>query len=192
MNHTNIELNIEATHVAADIGDTEIQGEAYNEGAFFADTDWPWALKDDAEARPASMAAHLLAAWVFISGTVCPEWNNERARRSFILGYEDRATELADAGEAGYEALAEAGTVADTDGWTLQCEPWAVKATDSDKGLRAVQAAWAGAAHWQAQAEATGEQADAFRAIEALIRAEAAGEYMLDSRYVKGAASHTH
>jgi hypothetical protein len=91
-------------------------------------------------------------AWAFISGTICPEWSSEHHRLSFFIGYEDRATELADEGEAGYEALAEAGTVADTAGWVLQSEPWRVKASRSEKALRAVRAAWVGAAAWLAKA----------------------------------------
>ncbi len=188
----NIALN-EANHIAADIDGTELHSEAYNEGAFYADTDWQHCRKRPGFLwGPDSMAEHCAVVWADIIANVCPEWNNEHARVSFFIGYEDRATELADAGEAGYEALAEAGTVADTDGWILQCEPWAEEASDGEKALRAVQAAWMGAARWQTMAEASGEQADAIRAIEALIRAEAAGEYMLDSRYVAGNVAQAH
>jgi len=87
------------------------------------------------------MAEHRAEVWANVAGNLCPEWNNEHARLSFLIGYEDRATELADAGEAGYEALAEAGTVADTEGWILQCGPWAAKASDTGKALRAVRTA---------------------------------------------------
>jgi len=189
----NIALNIEANAIASDIDGGDLHDEAYNEGAFYAETDWQHCRKRPGFLwGPASMAEHCAVVWADVAKNICPEWNSEHARLSFFIGYEDRATELADAGEAGYEALAEVGTVADTDGWILQCEPWAANASDTEKALRAVRAAWAGAERWQALAEATGEQADAFRAIEALIRAEAAGEYMLDSRYMKGAAPHAH
>ncbi|MGF6723026.1 hypothetical protein P3T43_002378 [Paraburkholderia sp. GAS41] len=189
----NIALNIEANRTAADIDGTDLHDEAYNEGVFYAETDWQHCRKrPEFLWGPTSMAEHCAVVWADIIANVYPEWNNEHARLSFYIGYEDRATELADAGEAGYEALAEAGTVADTEGWILQCAPWAVKTSDSEKALRAVRAAWAGAEAWQARAHASGERGDAIRAGEALIRAEAAGEYMLDSRYVAGSVTHAH
>jgi hypothetical protein len=143
--------------------------------------------------RPSSMAEHVSMAWAFVSQIVYPAWGGDReAQTEFYVGYEDRATELADAGEAGYEALAEAGTVADTAGWQLQGAPWAAEATDGEKCMRALRAAWAGAAAWQAVAEATGTQAAALRAIDAMIRAEAAGEWTLDAAYVAGGVEYAH
>lgn len=181
-----IESNIEQ-RVIQSISTTDELGEAYDEGAFFAETDWPWSQKEPDHARPTSMAEHLLLSWRFVSCTLCPAWNTEQHRDAFLLGYEDRATELADAGEAGYQALAEAGSVVDTDVWVLQCEPWSDKATDAEKALRAVRAAWAGAAAWRRRADATRDKTDRYRAEVAEIRADAAGEYMLDSRYVVAA-----
>lgn len=87
--------------------------EAYDEGAFFAETDGPWSQKERERSRPESMAEHCQMAWRFVLREVCPEWATEQHRAAFLLGYEDRATELADAGESGYQALAEAGGVAD-------------------------------------------------------------------------------
>lgn len=179
----------------------ELHGEAYDEGAFFATTDWQAARKETE--RPCavmpvapeytSMADHCSQAWAFISRIVCPDWeHDEAARCSFFVGYEDAATELADAGEAGYETLAEAGTVAATEDWQLQCVPWPDKASAKEKGRRAVQAAWAGAAAWQARAEGTGDKRDERHAGLARIRAEAAGEYMVGSEYVSGAGSAGH
>ena len=165
---SNIEQRIAQSISIADQVDTDA---AYDEGAFFADTDWPWSQKEHEHARPASMAEHLLLAWRFVSSTVRPDWNTDEHRDAFILGYEDRATELADAGEAGYQALAEAGGVADTDVWVLQSPPWPAKATDEKKALRAVRAAWAGAAAWRRRADATGDKGDRYRAEEAEIRA---------------------
>jgi hypothetical protein len=189
----NIALNIEANTIAADSDSTELHDEAYNEGAFYAETDWQHCRKRPGFLwGPSSMAEHCAAVWADVAANICPEWNGEHARLSFFIGYEDRATELAYAGEAGYEALAEAGTLADTEGWVLQCEPWAAKVSDGEKTLRAVRATWAGAARWQALAEASGEQSDAIRAIEAVVAAEAAGECMLDSRYVGGTATRAH
>ncbi|MCE4542130.1 MULTISPECIES: hypothetical protein [unclassified Caballeronia] len=169
--------------------------DAYSEGAFFAEVDWGWLMSigDEPTAeevemmgvRPSSMAEHCAVSWAFVSQIVFPAWQGDReAQMEFYDGYEGRASELADAGEAGYEALAEAGTVVDTAGWQLQGAPWAADANDDEKALRAVRAAWAGAAAWQAVAEATGEKHAELRAIEALIRAEAAGECVLDCRYV--------
>ena len=193
MNHTNIALNIEAKRTAADIDGTDLHEEAYNEGAFYAETDWQHCRKRPGFLwGPNSMAEHCAVVWADIVANVNPEWNNEHARIAFFIGYEDRATELVDAGEAGYEALAEAGTVADTEGWILQCAPWVANASDSEKALRAMQAAWAGAAAWQARADASGERGDVIRAEEALGRTGAAGEYMLDSRYVAGSVTHAH
>ncbi|WP_116142209.1 hypothetical protein [Paraburkholderia sp. BL27I4N3] len=189
----NIALNIEADPIAADIDGTELHDEAYNDGAFYAETDWQHCRKRPGFLwGPNSMAEHCAVVWAEVAANICPEWNNEHARLAFFIGYEDRATELAYAGEAGYEALVEAGTLADTEGWVLQCEPWAAKATDSEKALRAVRAAWAGAARWQAVAEASGEQSDAIQALDAVIRAEAAGELLLHSGYVAGALTHAH
>jgi len=187
----NIALNTEGRHAALNIG-TDLHDEAYDEGAFFAETDWQWALKEDEAARPSSMAEHRATAWAFISGTVRPEWNDEFARLSFFVGYEDRATELADAGEAGYEVFAEAGTLADTEGWVLQCEPWTAKASTRDKALRAIRGAWAGAARWQALADASGERGDRYRAEEALRRAATAGDCGRTPGYVAEAATQTH
>ncbi|MDR5779150.1 hypothetical protein QCE63_06870 [Caballeronia sp. LZ065] len=177
--------------------------EAYNEGAFFAEVDWGWLMtigdeptEEEAEMighRPASMAEHCALSWAFVSSEVCPAWQGDMdAQAEFYVGYEDRASELADAGEAGYEALAEAGTLADTAGWQLQGAPWAAAASDGEKALRAVRAAWAGAAAWQAVAEATGAKADELRAIDAVIRAEAAGECSLDCRYVEAGVEYAH
>ncbi|WP_025598611.1 hypothetical protein [Burkholderia sp. WSM2230] len=189
----NIALNIEASHTAADIGTDDLHDEAYNEGAFYAETDWQHCRKRPGFLwGPESMAEHCAVVWADIVTNICPEWNTDHARLSFLIGYEDRATELADAGEAGYEALAEAGTVADTDGWILQCEPWTANASDSEKGLRAIRAAWAGAAAWQARADSTAAEGDRHRAEEALIRAEAAGDYMLDGQYVSGHVTRAH
>ncbi|WP_109479448.1 hypothetical protein [Paraburkholderia sp. C35] len=192
MNQTNIALNAEdSSGVAIATGDDfEIDDEAYAEGVFFASTDWQWALKEDAADRPASMAEHLSMAWAFISGTVCPEWNNEHARISFYLGYEDMATELADDGEAGYEALAEAGTVAATDGWLLQSGPWKARASDAEKVVRSVRAAWAGATRWQALAAVSGSAGDRYQAEAALIRADVAGQRLSDDR--GGATTYSH
>lgn len=149
----------------------ELNEDAYKEGEFYASTDWQWVRKD--RHAPASMAEHCAKAWAFIAGTVCPEWSNEHMRLSFFIGYEDRATELANAGEAGYEALAEAGSVAETDGWVVQSEPWAEKASDEDKAARAVRAARAAAAVWQAKFDATGAVSVRRNAELAEIRAEA-------------------
>ncbi|CAN7579091.1 hypothetical protein [Paraburkholderia hospita] len=193
MNQTDIAQNIEANHVAVDIGDTDLHGEAYSEGAFFAETDWQCNRKRPGFLwGPDSMAEHCTAVWADIVANVHPEWNNQHVRLSFFIGYEDRATDLAAAGEAGYETLAEAGTVADTDGWTLQSAPWSEEASASEKALRAVRAVWAGAAAWQARAEASGDLGDAHRAEEALSRMETAGEYMADSRHMAGGGTHTH
>ena len=181
---SNVELSVASSISITD--DTQLpeglHEAAYGEGAFFAETDWQWALKEDEDARPTSMAEHRAIAWAFISGTICPEWNSEHHRLSFFIGYEDRATELADEGEAGYEALAEAGTVADTAGWVLQSGPWRAKASRSEKTLRAVRAAWAGAAAWLAKAASNAE--DRLRADAAQIRAATAGDCGVDGRYV--------
>ncbi|WP_250538256.1 MULTISPECIES: hypothetical protein [unclassified Caballeronia] len=177
--------------------------DAYSEGAFFAEVDWAWLMSigeeptaEEAEMmghRPSSMAEHCAMSWAFVSRAVFPAWRGDReAQMEFYDGYEGRATELADAGEAGYEVLAEAGTVADTTGWKLQGEPWTADASDGEKALRALRAAWAGAAAWHAVAEATGEKHTELRAIEALIRAEAAGECALGCRYVAASAEYAH
>jgi hypothetical protein len=188
-NESNVELSTEVSFSITDDEQAreELHQAAYDEGAFYAETDWQWALKEDEDVRPASMAEHCSLAWAFISGTVCPEWSSEHHRLSFFIGYEDRATELADAGESGYEALAEAGTVADTGGWVLQSDPWRAKASSTEKALRAVRAAWAGAAAWMARA-ANGSGVDRIRADAAQIRAEAAGDCGLGSRYVSVSA----
>ncbi|WP_184107887.1 hypothetical protein [Paraburkholderia fungorum] len=158
----------------------ELHVEAYNEGAFYADTDWQWVRKD--EEGPSSMAQHCAVSWAFIAGTVCPEWDNERMRLSFFIGYEDRATELADAGEAGYEALAEAGSVAETEGWVVQSEPWSENASDQEKAMRAVWAAMEGAAARLAKFDWTGNESDRHAAGEAKIRAASMTESQLSSR----------
>ena len=154
--------------------------EAYKEGAFFAEVDWQAARKDTpvpALAMPvapgySSMADHCQTAWDFIRQHVCPEWDHADAKGAFFVGYEDRATELANAGEAGYETLAEAGTVADTEGWVLQSEPWEDKADADDKMLRALRALRLGAAAWRGRAAASGEAGDRYRAEEAESLAE--------------------
>ncbi|WP_157647241.1 hypothetical protein [Burkholderia ubonensis] len=171
MNQTNI-IAIRNSNIDA--------AEAYKEGAFFAETDWQAARRDTpvpARAMPvvpgySSMADHCQTAWDFIRQYVMPEWDCEDVKGAFFVGYEDRATELANAGEAGYETLAEAGTVADTDGWVLQSEPWEDKAEADDKMLRALRAVRLGATVWRARAEATGEAGDRYRAEEAEALAE--------------------
>lgn len=192
----NIESNINQTN-AAQANETdfpEIHADAYEEGWFFAQTDWPWALRETyKEARPASMAQHRAVAWAFVTNVVCPEWaGSEHAWLSFLLGYEDGGNAMADAGEAEYQALAEAGTVDETDCWILQAAPWKAKATRSAKALRAVRAAWDGAAAWLAKAEATGRSEDRIRADEAQIRAEAAGDAAFGSQYVPPASKAVH
>jgi hypothetical protein len=189
----NIALHIEADRTAVDINGGDLHEEAYNEGAFYAETDWQHSRKRPGFLwGPNSMAEHCAVVWADVAANICPDWNNEHARVSFFIGYEDRATELADTGEAGYEALAEAGTVADTEGWILQRKPWATKASAREKALRAVHAAWAGAARWQALAEASGERGDRYRAEEALRRAETAGDCGRAPVYVVEAATHAH
>jgi hypothetical protein len=189
----NIALNTEANRIVADIDSGEVHEEAYNEGAFYAETDWQHCRKRPGFLwGPESMAEHCAVVWAEMAGNICPEWNNEHARLSFLIGYEDRATELADAGEAGYEALAEAGTVADTEGWILQCEPWTAKVSSREKALRAIRAAWAGAAAWQARAKATGAAGDGYRAEEALRRAETAGDCGRAPAYVAEAGLIAH
>ncbi|MFM0131759.1 hypothetical protein [Paraburkholderia sediminicola] len=172
---------------------SDLHDEAYDEGAFYAEADWQCSRKRPGFLwGPNSMAEHRALVWAEVAGNVCPEWDNDHARLSFFIGYEDRATEFADAGEAGYEALAEAGTVADTEGWILQCGPWAADASDNEKALRAVRAAWAGAERWQALADAGGEPSAVIRAEEALIRAEVVGEHMLHSGYRAGNVTAAH
>ncbi|MFM0037114.1 hypothetical protein [Paraburkholderia strydomiana] len=189
----NIALSIEANGTTTDIDGADLHEEAYADGAFYAETDWQYCRKRPGFLwGPNSMAEHCAVVWADIVANICPEWNSEHPRLSFFIGYEDRATELADAGEAGYEALAEVGTVADTEGWILQCEPWVANASDSEKALRAVRAAWSGAAAWRVRADSTGAEGDRHRAEDALIRAEASGEYMLDSRYMAGTVLVTH
>ena len=171
MNKTNI-IAIRNSNIDA--------AEAYKEGAFFAEVDWQAARKDTpvpALAMPvapgySSMADHCQTAWDFISQHVCPEWDHADAKGAFFVGYEDRAAELANAGEAGYETLAEAGTVADTDGWVLQSEPWQDAADADDKMLRALRALRLGAAAWQARADARRAADDRHRAAESAARAE--------------------
>ncbi|MDP9646150.1 hypothetical protein J2793_001583 [Paraburkholderia caledonica] len=80
------------------------------------------------------MAEHRAEVWADVAANVCPGWDNDHAQLSFFIGYEDRATELSDAGEAGYEALAEAETVADAEGWILQCGLWAAKGQRNGEG----------------------------------------------------------
>ncbi|HEF4771635.1 hypothetical protein [Burkholderia multivorans] len=149
--------------------------EAYKEGAFFADVDWQAARKDTPvpfRAMPvapgySSMADHCEAAWDFIRRHVCPEWDHADVKGAFFVGYEDRATELANAGEAGYETLAEAGTVADTEGWVLQSEPWEDEADADHKRMRALRALQLGATAWRTRAAASGAARDRYRAEEA-------------------------
>ncbi|WP_347556502.1 hypothetical protein [Robbsia sp. KACC 23696] len=166
--------------------------EAYREGAFFAETDWQWALKEPVHARPANMAEHRAMAWAFISGTVCPAWQNEDMLNAFYLGYEDRATELADAGEAGYKAMAEAGSVAATAGWILQTRPWINTATKKDKAIRTERAAGAGAAQWQVIAAASKQPCDLHQVEQALARADAAGKCALRGRDFLGNLATVH
>ncbi len=173
MNQTNI-IAIRNSNIDA--------ADAYKEGAFFAEVDWQAARKDTpvpARAMPvapgySSMADHCQTAWDFIRQHVCPEWDHADAKGAFFVGYEDRATELANAGEAGYETLAEAGTVADTEGWVLQSEPWEDAAGADDKMLRALRALRLGATAWRARADASGEVADRYRAEDAEALAESA------------------
>lgn len=171
MNQTNI-IAIRNSNIDAAV--------AYKEGAFFAEVGWHAARKDTRVPAPAmpvapgysSMADHCRTAWEFIRQHVCPEWDHADAKGAFFVGYEDRATELANAGEAGYETLAEAGTVADTDGWVLQSEPWEDAAGADDKILRALRALRLGATAWRARADASGEAGDRYRAEEAEALAE--------------------
>lgn len=177
MNQTNI-IAIRNSNIDA--------AEAYKEGAFFAEVDWQAARKDtrvSALAMPvapgySSMADHCQTAWDFIRQHVCPEWGRDEVRdavrTAFFVGYEDRATELAHAGEAGYETLAEAGTVADTDGWILQSAPWEDAAGADDKMLRALRALRLGATAWRARADASGEAGHRWRAEQAEAFAESA------------------
>lgn len=144
--------------------------QAYDEGRFharerwLADREWNRRIRD--------MAQHRDMVWEDLLHTF-PEWEHgELARAAFYIGYEDAAWALADAGEAGYEELAEAGTVADTAGWQLQSAPWPAAVTDAEKAFRPLRAAWAGAAAWQARAAASGDAGDANRAEEALLHAE--------------------
>ncbi|ALJ69814.1 hypothetical protein TR70_0222 [Burkholderia pseudomallei] len=145
-----------------------------------AGQDWQAARKDTrvpARTMPvapgySSMADHCQTAWDFIRQHVHPEWDHLDAKGEFFVGYEDRATELANAGEAGYETLAEAGTAADTEGWVLQSEPWEDKADADEKMLRALRALRLGAAAWRARADASGAAGDRYRAEEAEMCAE--------------------
>jgi len=170
MNQTKIAQNIEANDIAADL-----HHEAYEDGAFYAETDWQCNRKRPGFLwGPDSMAEHCAVVWGFVASAVCPEWNTEHHRLSFFIGYEDRATEFADAGEAGYEALAEAGSVAETDGWVVQSEPWSERATPAEKELRAVAAASRGSKVRAERYRETGSADDRRAADEAAIRATVA------------------
>lgn len=148
-------------------------GEAYAEGAFFAETDWQAARREtlvQVHVMPvapgySSMADHCRTAWDFIRQHACPEWNRPDARFAFFFGYEQAAWALAAAGEAGYETLAEAGTIEDTEGWVLHSEPWHETNDSAERAARAMRAADTGAACWAALAE-SGE-AGAWRAEQA-------------------------
>lgn len=167
MNQTNIST--------ANIDSDAAQADAYDQGAEFAEKDWPrW---QGEPWGPASMAEHCEIMWEVMFEKVCPEWAGlDDVRGAFFVGYEDRATELANAGEAGYEALAEAGSVADTDGWALQSGPWAKKASTAERAARVLRAADAGALAWRKRAALSGSKGDRYRAEEAAIAAHAMAE----------------
>lgn len=164
--------NTQTIH-AASVGSADDINKAYAEGAFFAETDWQAARRDTlvhARAMPvapgySSMAAHCRTAWDFIRLHACPEWDRPDARFAFFLGYEQAAMVLAAAGEAGYETLAEAGTVEDTEGWVLCSQPWTDTPDSAERATRAMRAADTGAVCWTALA-ASG-RADAWRAEQA-------------------------
>lgn len=170
MNQTSISI--------ANIDIDAAQAEAYDQGAEFAEKDWPRWL--DEPWGPASMAEHCEVMWELMFEKICPGWaGNDDVRRAFFVGYEDRATELANTGEAGYESLAEAGTVADTEGWVLQSGPWTKKASAAERAARVLRAADAGAAAWRARAALSGSKSDRYRAEEAEIAAQALSESIL-------------
>ncbi|KVD72790.1 hypothetical protein WI89_13780 [Burkholderia ubonensis] len=170
MNQTGISI--------ANIDIDAAQAEAYDQGAEFAEKDWPRWL--DEPWGPASMAEHCEVMWELMFEKICPGWaGNDDVRRAFFVGYEDRATELANTGEAGYESLAEAGTVADTEGWVLQSGPWTKKASAAERAARVLRAADAGAAAWRARAALSGSNGDRYRAEEAEIAAHAMAEVIL-------------
>ncbi|RQP40101.1 hypothetical protein [Burkholderia ubonensis] len=151
------------------------QAEAYDQGAEFAEKDWPRWL--DEPWGPASMAEHCEVMWEVMFERVCPEWAGlDDVRGAFFVGYEDRAAELANAGVAGYETLAEAGTVADTDGWVLQAGPWTKKASTAERAARVLRAADVGVAAWRARAALSGSKSDRYRAEEAENAAHAMAE----------------
>jgi hypothetical protein len=135
--------------------------EAYDEGAFFAETDWLAARRETlipVRVMPvapgySSMADHRERAWEFIRQQVCPEWDRPDTRFAFFLGYEETAKLLAATGEAGYETLAEAGAVEDTEGWVLHSQPWADTPDSAERAARAMRAVDVGAACWAALAE---------------------------------------
>lgn len=147
--------------------------EAYDEGAFFAETDWQAARKETlvpAQVMPvapgySSMADHCQRSWDFIRQQVKPEWDRPDVRLAFFFGYEQAATVLAVSGEAGYETLAEAGTVEDTEGWVLHSEPWRETDDCAERAARAMRAADTGAVCWAALTESG--KADAYRAAQA-------------------------
>ncbi|MFC5427561.1 hypothetical protein ACFPTO_01860 [Paraburkholderia denitrificans] len=151
--------------------------EAHEEGAFFAETDWQWARKDTrvpARVMPvapgySSMADHCERSWEFIRQQVCPEWDRPDVRLAFFLGYEEAAKLLAATGEAGYETLAEAGTVEETEGWVLRSAPWVETPDSAERATRAMRAADAGVAGW-AELAASGS-VGVWRAEEAALRA---------------------
>ncbi|AJY06852.1 hypothetical protein SB768_07500 [Burkholderia sp. SIMBA_043] len=170
MNQTNISI--------ANIDTNAAQAEAYDQGAEFAEKDWQW-VRGDIHG-PSSMAAHRERTWAFLIHEVCPEWaGHDEVRGAFFVGYEDRATELANAGEAGYETLAEAGTVADTDGWVLQSLPWPKRASEAERAARVLRAADVGAAVWRGRAKASGNKAGRYRAEEAEFAARTMAESIL-------------
>ncbi|RQS67235.1 hypothetical protein DID96_21965 [Burkholderia sp. Bp8963] len=172
MNQTNIST--------ANIDTSVAQAEAYDQGAEFAEKDWQW-VRGDIHG-PASMAEHRERTWAFLIREVCSEWaGNDDVRSAFFVGYEDRATELANAGVAGYETLAEAGTVADTDGWVLQSLPWTKRASEAERAARVLRAADAGAMVWRARAKASGNKARRYRAEEAEIAARTMAEVIAGS-----------
>ncbi|WP_322004471.1 hypothetical protein [Paraburkholderia tropica] len=152
---------------------TDMIEEAYAEGAFFAETDWQAARRATlvpVRVMPvapgySSMADHCRTAWDFIRQQACPEWDRADTRFAFFLGYEEAAKVLAAAGEAGYETLAEAGTVEDTEGWVLHSQPWADTPDSAERAARAMRAAWTGAACWAGLVE--GGKAGTWRAEQA-------------------------
>jgi|GEM_PF-6671466 len=147
-------------NTVAEIATDMIEG-AYAEGAFFAETDWQAARREtlvQVHVMPvapgySSMADHCRMAWDFIRQQACPEWDRPDARCAFFLGYEEAAKVLAATGEAGYETLAEAGIVEDTEGWVLHSQPWHETDDAAERAARAMRAAETGAACWAVLAE---------------------------------------